>query len=205
MVTVVSVAHLDGSLKELDGDVVFPLQTETVSCDTPGLQTGSHITRDIWTGVVRTGVVWTGAVVPQDSFCPCQSGLWTALTGPHLSASATMLSNKSPSLQPCRTRSCEPRWTNALPTKTSSWDQNKWTASTRPLQSNRLARRLSVCTNSAPAVSYLCVLGQFEVSPANMCEDPSGVVVLRREGGEDVDGFPAVVRTQRLVTTSQFP
>lgn len=37
MVTI-SHAHLDGSLKELDGDVMFPLQTETISCNTPGLQ-----------------------------------------------------------------------------------------------------------------------------------------------------------------------
>ncbi len=42
-------------------------------------------------------------------------------------------------------------------------------------------------------VCYLCVFGQFKVSPADVCEDPAGVVVLGREGGQDVDGFSAVV------------
>lgn len=30
--------HLDGAREELDGDVVLPLQTETVTGDTPGLR-----------------------------------------------------------------------------------------------------------------------------------------------------------------------
>lgn len=30
--------HLDCSLEELDGDIMLPLQTETVSCYTPGLE-----------------------------------------------------------------------------------------------------------------------------------------------------------------------
>lgn len=52
---------------------------------------------------------------------------------------------------------------------------------------------------------YLCVLGKLKIGPANVCEDPAGVVVLGGEGGEDVDGLSAVVRTQCLVTPSQFP
>lgn len=34
----VTAAHLDGSLEELDGNVMLPLQTETVTCYTPRLQ-----------------------------------------------------------------------------------------------------------------------------------------------------------------------
>lgn len=52
---------------------------------------------------------------------------------------------------------------------------------------------------------YLSVLSQFKVSPADVCEDPASVVVLGRKRGKDVDGFSAVVRAQRLVTTAQFP
>lgn len=38
LATTATTAHLDGSLEELDGNVVLPLETEAVSCDTPGLQ-----------------------------------------------------------------------------------------------------------------------------------------------------------------------
>lgn len=54
-VTMVTAAHLDGSLEELNGDVMLPLQTETVSCYTPGLQTDRQVVRERsspWTGVV---------------------------------------------------------------------------------------------------------------------------------------------------------
>lgn len=40
--------HLDGSLEELDGDIVLPLQAETISCYTPGLHTNAHTLTVIW-------------------------------------------------------------------------------------------------------------------------------------------------------------
>lgn len=54
-------------------------------------------------------------------------------------------------------------------------------------------------------MSYLCVLGQLKVGPADVGEDPASVVVLGGERGQDVDGFSAVVGAQHLVTTTQLP
>ena len=48
---------------------------------------------------------------------------------------------------------------------------------------------------------YLCVLGQFKVSPADVCEDPAGVVVVSGDGRQDVDGILAVIATQSLVAS----
>ncbi len=42
----VTAAHLDGSLEEFDSDVMLPLQTETVSCYTPGLQRNRQVIRE---------------------------------------------------------------------------------------------------------------------------------------------------------------
>lgn len=70
--------HLYGPCEELNGDVVLPLQTETVSSYTPGLWGDKKIKIQLYIrfyffNIDNTAVKSVGS--PLVSFCPCQLGL----------------------------------------------------------------------------------------------------------------------------------
>lgn len=77
-------AHLDGSLEELDGDVVLPLETEAVPCDTPGLPRHA---------VLQTLIIVTAGL---------NKSRWKSTSGQFLSMSVKSLASADRATSFCR-------------------------------------------------------------------------------------------------------